>query len=43
MGAKLGFAGTVPKFVEIILARENAFGIFRAPFDRNKCAGTLAE
>jgi hypothetical protein len=41
--SKAGLSGIVPNFVEIILARENVFDIFRAPFDRNKCAGILAE
>jgi hypothetical protein len=27
------------KNVEIIVARKIVFDIFRAPFDRNKCAG----
>jgi hypothetical protein len=31
------------KILEIIVAPENQFDIFRAPFDRNECDGILAK
>jgi hypothetical protein len=33
------FSAGNSKNVEIIVARKIVFDIFRAPFDRNKCAG----
>jgi hypothetical protein len=41
--AKPVFFTAIPKILEIIVARKNGFDIFRAPFDRNKRAGILAE
>ena len=39
----LCFGAGNAKNVEIIVARKIVFDIFRAPFDRNRCAGILAE
>jgi hypothetical protein len=35
------FGAGKAKNVEIIVARKNVFDIFRAPFDRNRCAAIL--
>jgi hypothetical protein len=37
-----GFGSSAGKILEIIVAREDASGIFRAPFDRHNGDGTLA-
>jgi small subunit ribosomal protein S12 len=37
------FSGLFPKILEINVAHREGFDIFRAPFDRNKCAAILAE
>jgi hypothetical protein len=40
---KRGFCSNTAKILEINVARKTVFDIFRAPFDRNRCDGTLAE
>jgi hypothetical protein len=37
------FGSGVPKFCEKKVARKIVSGIFRAPFDRNRCDGLLVE
>jgi len=40
---KRGFGSNAAKILEINVARKTVFDIFRAPFDRNRCAAILGE
>jgi hypothetical protein len=42
-GTKRGLGSNVAKILEINVARKIVFDIFRAPFDRNRCAAILGE